>query len=122
MDDDYKPISECGYNADKEVLIIPLPNAVIEPHTVMVEFVNTAIAGSAVLAAGATIAVTVRAVEYLLDFRIETDLLIVDGPLVVVNHSVSRVNYRGQEGTYDHSHPEKGVEGDEDGILAERDG
>ena len=54
-------IGESGDDADEEVLIVPPAHAVIEPHAVMIEQVDTAIAGTAVLAIHPAVTIAVLA-------------------------------------------------------------
>ena len=51
MNDDYDSEEEGGDDADEEVVIVAFPHAVVEPHAVVVEGVDAAVAGAAVFAA-----------------------------------------------------------------------
>ena len=51
MSDDYDCEEEGGDDADEEEVIIALSHTVVEPHAVVVEGVDAAVAGAAVFAA-----------------------------------------------------------------------
>mgnify|MGYP000988063572 CR=1 FL=1 len=68
MSDDYDCEEEGGDDADEEEVIIALSHTVVEPHAVVVEGVDAAVAGAAVFAARTTVAVAEFAVEYFIVF------------------------------------------------------
>lgn len=60
--DEYGSVGEGGEYADEEVGVVALAHAVVKPHTVMVELIDAAVAGAAVLAVGVAVAVAKLAV------------------------------------------------------------
>ena len=60
--DEKHGIGKCGEYADKEMPVIALPHTIIEPNAMVVEFIDTAVAGTTVLAIDAAVAITKFAV------------------------------------------------------------
>ena len=94
-------VCEGGDNADEEVAVVAFAHAVVEPHAVVVEAVDAAVAGPAVLAAGTAVAIAELAVQHLAEIWGEADFLVLPGPLVVVHHAVGRVS-QGRLGAGEH--------------------
>ncbi len=117
MSYDCEGIGESGDYTYEEVLVIPLAHAVIEPHAVVVEEVDAAIASAAVLAIDPAVTIAVLAEQYLIVLRGEDDLLVELGPFVVVDHPVSRVDQRGCCRAAHHRSPADSVEDDEHQLI-----
>lgn len=61
-------VAEGRNDTDEEGNIVPFANTVIEPHTVMVELVDAAVAGAAMLGVRPAVAVTELAEQYFIVF------------------------------------------------------
>lgn len=117
MDNDDKGIGEGGNDAYYKGCVISLSHTVIEPHAMMVEFVDTAIASSAMLATGHTVAIAVLAEEHFVVVWGKNDLFIVTSPLIIINHSVSWVSESSKTTTYHHHRPKYNVEAEQRTII-----
>ena len=98
-------VCESGDNAGPEMPIISLPHAIIEPHTVMVEIIDAAIAHATVLRIDPTVTIAKFAEWNLVIFWGERNLPIVR-PFVVIYHAVGRVYARCQTGRHRHHQTE----------------
>jgi hypothetical protein len=92
VNDDQKSIGKSRDDANEEILIVSISDAVVEPHAMVVEVIHAAIADLAVLAVSPTVAITMHAEKHLIVLWVEGCLAIVHRPLVTVDHSVSRVD------------------------------
>jgi hypothetical protein len=115
VDDNDGSEAEGRDNADHKIFVVSLPDTVIEPHAVMVEEIDAAVAGAAVFAVCQAVAVAKLTVEDFVVFWRKDDFFVVAGPFVVVDHAVSGVGEGGHRcGEHKGEEEEKG-DGEEGG-------
>ena len=76
MNDDNKSKTKSREDANHERCIVPLTNTIIEPHTMMIEFVYTTITSSTMFAICHTVTITEFTIEHFVIFWCEAYLLV----------------------------------------------